>query len=62
MTPTNKLKPCKVCDNTGWVCEKHPKKPFEHKIIFNTLECSVPGMPCKCNKAEPPWNFKERTP
>jgi hypothetical protein len=21
--------PCKVCDNTGWVCEEHPGRPSD---------------------------------
>lgn len=60
----NELKPCPKCNNTGWVCEKHPNKPMEHKItLLGRKECDYPGMPCACNKSNPPWvypNLKTR--
>lgn len=37
--------PCKICNNTGWVCETHEDKPMDHDP-----ECHAPGAPCQlCN-------------
>lgn len=43
---------CDICDNSGWVCVKHPDKAFD-------LECSCSsGKPCICNeKAESRFVF-----
>lgn len=50
---------CGICQDEGWLCEKHPDKPFPHNYGngFSLVECSGPGTPCKCNKEDPPWNF-----
>lgn len=40
-----------LCGGEGWVCERHPNLPFEHDC------CGGAGMPCVCNKANPPWNY-----
>jgi len=42
---------CLKCQDTGWVCENHPEKPFDFGC------CGGAGMPCECNKTVPPWNF-----
>ena len=34
---------CDKCNNTGWVCERHPDKEA-HKC------CGGAGMPCECTK------------
>lgn len=44
---------CKTCQGEGWVCENHPK------VKWNDGDpecCGGAGMPCKCNKSDPPWN------
>lgn len=56
--------PCKFCNDSGWVCEKHPFMPFEHKVLAFLIfvrECPGAGMPCQCNTANPPWTFKDKT-
>lgn len=45
---------CQICNDTGWVCEDHPDKPWDDEHQDN---CG-PGMPCKCNKAKPPWHYQ----
>ena len=34
---------CPVCLGSGWVCEDHPDKPWEHE------GCGGAGAPCFCN-------------
>ena len=46
--------PCGYCNDTGWVCENHFWREFE------TCECGGAGKPCRCNNANPPWDFKAR--
>lgn len=53
---------CKICEDVGWVCEEHQDKPMEHiidkKFPFPLKEhCGGAGIPCKCNKANPPWSY-----
>jgi len=37
---------CPRCQDTGWICEQHPDKPFGHD------RCMGPGDPCSaCNSA-----------
>lgn len=45
---------CNFCKDSGWVCENHPEKEFD--FIHN---CGGAGMPCECNNANPPWDFKK---
>jgi len=49
------LMKCSVCEDSGWVCETHPDKPWEGE---HACRCDGAGMPCpKCNvpeKNEPP--------
>jgi hypothetical protein len=39
-----------VCDNTGWVCENHPDRPFKmFSKRFDACDCGA-GAPCeRCN-------------
>lgn len=51
---------CLKCNDSGWVCEKHPLCEQEHRIIkwfVFIFKCGGAGMPCTCNIANPPWNF-----
>lgn len=56
---------CQICFGSGWVCEEHPDKPMEHikdrspfyKLFLGDARCDGAGMPCKCNKANPPWEY-----
>lgn len=42
--------PCSNCDDTGWVCEAHPDKPWDGSP--RKCGCGQPGAPCrKCNVA-----------
>lgn len=36
-------KDCPICKGTGWVCEEHPDKPWEHD------GCGGAGGRCVCN-------------
>lgn len=39
--------PCKLCDDTGWICEQHPTMPMDH----DNGSCAGPGEPCPfCNR------------
>jgi hypothetical protein len=39
--------PCRMCGNTGWVCEAHTDRPWSGE---QACGCGEPGMPCKvCN-------------
>lgn len=51
---TKKYK-CNICQDSGWVCEEHQDKPFEH-----IHKCGA-GMLCKCNVYNPPWNYPDVT-
>lgn len=44
---------CANCDGEGWVCENHPEVPWNGGDGC----CGGAGMPCSCNKADPPWHF-----
>ncbi len=46
---------CANCNGEGWVCENHPEIPWNGG--YQTC-CGGAGMPCACNKVEPPWYFK----
>lgn len=57
---------CTFCKGEGWVCEDHPNiawnsgdgcRIWTHKGI---KQCGGAGMPCSCNKANPPWSFKAK--
>jgi hypothetical protein len=38
--------PCPACDDTYWVCENHPDKPWRKaRLGFEGCECGA-GMPC----------------
>lgn len=58
-SPGKVRKECSNCHDSGWVCESHPNKPHEHYFIFLgfKFECGGAGMPCICNKSNPPWNY-----
>ena len=47
-----KRQPCAYCNDTGWVCENH----FWREA--HTCECGGAGKPCRCNKSNPPWEYK----
>ena len=41
---------CLVCDNTGWVCEEHPDRPWRGTSQrADACDCVRVGMPCECN-------------
>ena len=40
----------RICCGIGWVCERHPYRPFDYEL---GCACSD-GMPCKCNDSDPP--------
>lgn len=41
---------CLVCDNTGWVCEDHPDRPWRgNSERTEACDCDPPGTPCECN-------------
>jgi len=45
------MKVCLVCDNTRWVCEEHPDRPWE--VSPRACGCGGAGMPCPmCNRAD----------
>jgi hypothetical protein len=46
---------CKLCDDTGWVCEDHGDRPLKgDSARSDACDCGV-GMPCpRCNAGEPP--------
>jgi hypothetical protein len=38
---------CKRCDDSGWVCEEHPGRPWAG---LHACNCGAAGMPCPvCN-------------
>jgi hypothetical protein len=38
---------CTLCEDSGWVCEEHPGRPWEGP---NACPCGAPGAPCPwCN-------------
>jgi hypothetical protein len=43
--------PCPACDNTGWVCEEHPDRPWRGTSRrADACDCVKVGMPCEaCN-------------
>lgn len=41
---------CPICCGIGWVCERHPYRPFDHVI---GCACGY-GAPCACNDSDPP--------
>ena len=42
---------CNRCDDTGWVCENHPDKPWD-KTLPHGCECGA-GAPCPtCNPSD----------
>jgi hypothetical protein len=41
---------CILCADTGWVCENHPRRPWEGP---HGCDCGGAGMPCPvCNMAD----------
>ena len=48
---------CNVCEDTGWVCERHPSIPWpgnigteaEHHHANHYDGCRAPGLQCECN-------------
>lgn len=51
---------CPKCNDSGWVCEIHQDKPFEHMVFFRA-QCGGAGMPCICNTYNPPWDYPDKT-
>jgi hypothetical protein len=45
---------CAFCDNTGWMCEDHPEKPWGgFSRRSDACHCGGAGMPCPyCNPAD----------
>lgn len=44
------MKPCLNCDDTGWVCENHPKRPWDGCSNRRDACGCGPGAPCEdCN-------------
>jgi hypothetical protein len=42
---------CRRCDETGWVCEDHPDRPFED--LPRACGCGAAGEPCsECNPSD----------
>ena len=39
---------CLICRGIGWVCEKHPEKPWDPEL---GCVCGA-GAPCKCNETD----------
>ena len=39
---------CQNCNDTGWVCENHPDRPWETDSE-NDCQCGGAGSPCECN-------------
>jgi hypothetical protein len=43
---------CARCEDSGWVCENHPQRPWQGE---HACECGGAGMPCpRCNEDDPP--------
>lgn len=44
---------CDLCDNTGWVCENHPDRPWrEFSERADACDCGA-GEPCAvCNRTD----------
>jgi hypothetical protein len=41
---------CGLCEDTGWVCENHPGKPWDGD---HACGCGAAGMPCvHCNPSD----------
>lgn len=47
---------CTICEDTGWVCENHPKVAWAG-ITGKKECCGGAGEPCVCNTANPPWAY-----
>jgi hypothetical protein len=41
---------CPVCHGIGWVCERHPDRPYDDE---KGCACGY-GAPCACNDSSPP--------
>jgi hypothetical protein len=42
---------CALCEDSGWVCENHPKRAWEGE---HACGCGGAGAPCPaCNAPEP---------
>ncbi len=42
---------CLCCEDTGWVCENHPDRPFFGDCAY---DCGGAGAPCPvCNRTDP---------
>jgi hypothetical protein len=40
---------CLVCEDSGWVCENHPDRPFQGE---HACTCGGAGAPCpSCNES-----------
>jgi hypothetical protein len=46
---------CEFCDDTGWVCENHPDRPWRgFTSRIDACECGA-GAPCDaCNRGDSP--------
>ena len=43
---------CDNCESTGWVCERHPRRPWRGP---RSCDCGAAGMPCLvCNASDDP--------
>jgi hypothetical protein len=41
---------CKICNDTGWVCDRHPDRPYAiFSERWDACDCA-PGRACVCNK------------
>lgn len=47
------MRRCKICQDTGWVCEAHPEKPWTGT---RSCGCGAPGMPCPRCSPEVAWD------
>ena len=51
--------PCDNCDSTGWVCESHPRRPWEGP---RACDCGGAGVPCPvCNFSRDPSHKPDHT-
>jgi hypothetical protein len=41
---------CSICRGVGWVCERHPDRPYDYET---GCACGY-AAPCECNDSDPP--------
>jgi hypothetical protein len=45
-----RLMKCTLCEDSAWVCERHPERPWDGE---SACGCGAPGAPCPiCNAAD----------